>query len=794
LASDTNEHRRLPVRLGLERKVMCADMNELVTSVVREVRTPRREEAVRAAQKLSFESKNVNMGLNYTPAIYDSLAALWIKVNDLAPPELVENGEDDEALCDWDGDVNSIKSIIDRMYDANSTTPRPGQTNAVNQKVNVLNLKDAKDRNRNEDDDDDHENNEDDEERETDDEDDGDHGGAMFNGNAYDTSYSLRDVEDRGLDNDNDDEDENDVVSVAVNEAEFSELKKARLQLDLEWKLLVARSAARPFPSMNLLAHEKLSSQLADLVVDAVEGTRAKQKISKTTVYDPLPSPFKPFYTPLDAEVVDVDKVWKNALAPDEPEIKNSPEFLYRSKVHASLSEGLSKLVDSFAMVADTVHHETLANFTASARDLKQVSSIRYFEDVEDKRVLLLLDLDVGEFMIPDAYSGDEFVLPPAPKPQRVFAAYKVIKKVLKYEPSLVIITSELSPAPETDKHESPSLGSMSLKTLEPMLSAMLKSVVTFCPSVEALENFLSSSAKDKQYATKPRIVLLDHVDADTMIPVPEMDAQPVPDEEEEVLPWLGDEKNDPSLSPPPAAKPLDLGEALKPYVDVLVYDTTSDSCLNEARCLSKLGPFTNTSTLEGSLSPSRSTNGTSPFKKMAPSSPLKVPSSETHQTSILRVAGPNLHREIVTVHMMTSRPKKPMLAIVGGDDLLAEVKHIDRMIDIADELVIAGGISLVFLAALGHKTGAVKHDPAYIPMARALLSKAQMMGVPVTLPVDFVMGDLPIDANTVPRVKGASNGVGGDAEEDDHEDEPPLESNGFDYDGEVNGYVCRDL
>jgi 3-phosphoglycerate kinase len=126
------------------------------------------------------------------------------------------------------------------------------------------------------------------------------------------------------------------------------------------------------------------------------------------------------------------------------------------------------------------------------------------------------------------------------------------------------------------------------------------------------------------------------------------------------------------------------------------------------------------------------------------------------------------------------------MLAIVAGDDMLEEVKYIDRMIDIADEVAVAGKIGLVFLAALGHKTGAVVHDPAYLPMARALLAKAQMVGVPITLPVDFVMGNVLVDASSAKkRLRVSDEVIAGDGR-GDAEEEHADESAGFDYDGEV--------
>ena len=131
------------------------------------------------------------------------------------------------------------------------------------------------------------------------------------------------------------------------------------------------------------------------------------------------------------------------------------------------------------------------------------------------------------------------------------------------------------------------------------------------------------------------------------------------------------------------------------------------------------------------------------------------------------------------------------MLAIVGGASLPDEGKFIDKRLDIVDEIMFAGGISLGCLAALGHKTGATLMEPCVIPMARKLLSKAQMLGVTVHLPVDFLMGDILVNADGV--VESSRPPGEDDGEEEEEEEEEPEENDeeideaaGFDYEGEV--------
>jgi len=394
----------------------------------------------------------------------------------------------------------------------------------------------------------------------------------------------------------------------------------------------------------------------------------------------------------------------------------------------------LCDLIDGYSSTAAAIHSEALRAYTATTgTNLGTFGALRYDEDAHGKRVFLLADLDVGQEMISDPFSGDEWGIPENQRPEKIFVLAKIIKKILRAGPSTVLISTLLSaPPPEAgdDKHSVPPLCDLSIKSLAPMLDAVLHMDVTFCPSIAKLEALMNQPE-----SSRPQVVLLDHIDADSMVPFPEKEVVVESDDEEERLPWLGDETEDPDLQEPPSLMRHNLGKAQLPLVDAIVQDTP-EACLDPKQCLA----------------------------------PLALP-------AVRRLVGPSLRREIISASVLLTRPKRPFVAIVAGDELLDEVKHIDRMIDVVDELVIAGKIALVFLAALGHKTGAVKFDPSYEPMAKALLSKAQTMGVPVTLPVDFVMGDVFVDA--------MSEGPKPDDDQDPDE-EPPDESNGFDYDGET--------
>jgi hypothetical protein len=100
------------------------------------------------------------------------------------------------------------------------------------------------------------------------------------------------------------DEAENeDDASVPVDEVTLSPLEISKREVDQEWKLLVARSAARPLPTLGAMVVDQISKSIADIVVDGVEETRAELGIAAATLFLPLPSPFPQFSSATSPQV-----------------------------------------------------------------------------------------------------------------------------------------------------------------------------------------------------------------------------------------------------------------------------------------------------------------------------------------------------------------------------------------------------------------------------------------------------------------------------------------------------------
>ena len=97
--------------------------------------------------------------------------------------------------------------------------------------------------------------------------------------------------------------------------------------------------------------------------------------------------------------------------------------------------------------------------------------------------------------------------------------------------------------------------------------------------------------------------------------------------------------------------------------------------------------------------------------------------------------AGPLLKAELDALDKALSNPERPMLAVVGGAKVSSKLKVLEALVDKVDQLIVGGGIANTFLAAAGKPIGKSLVETDMIPMARALMEKAD-----IPLPVDVLV------------------------------------------------------
>jgi phosphoglycerate kinase len=112
--------------------------------------------------------------------------------------------------------------------------------------------------------------------------------------------------------------------------------------------------------------------------------------------------------------------------------------------------------------------------------------------------------------------------------------------------------------------------------------------------------------------------------------------------------------------------------------------------------------------------------------------------------------AGLLMERELTYLGKALDQPDKPFVAIIGGAKVSDKIQVIDNLLDIADAIIIGGGMAYTFLNAQGQTTGKSLVETDKIEVARAALDKAKAKGVRILLPVDHVLADkFAHDANT---------------------------------------------
>jgi phosphoglycerate kinase len=105
-------------------------------------------------------------------------------------------------------------------------------------------------------------------------------------------------------------------------------------------------------------------------------------------------------------------------------------------------------------------------------------------------------------------------------------------------------------------------------------------------------------------------------------------------------------------------------------------------------------------------------------------------------------VAGFLMEKEINFLGAALENPKRPFVAIVGGAKVSDKITVLERLISIADTILIGGGMANTFLKALGYEIGDSLYEEAKVGVANALIIKAKQEHKTFILPTDVVVAD----------------------------------------------------
>ncbi|MDO8497383.1 MAG: phosphoglycerate kinase [bacterium] len=99
------------------------------------------------------------------------------------------------------------------------------------------------------------------------------------------------------------------------------------------------------------------------------------------------------------------------------------------------------------------------------------------------------------------------------------------------------------------------------------------------------------------------------------------------------------------------------------------------------------------------------------------------------------------LKKEIEMIGNAIKNPQKPVVTILGGAKISTKINLINKLLEIADYLIIGGGLANTFLAAEGYEIGKSIYEYDEKENARRLLFMATQKNTSIVLPSDVVVG-----------------------------------------------------
>ncbi len=105
-------------------------------------------------------------------------------------------------------------------------------------------------------------------------------------------------------------------------------------------------------------------------------------------------------------------------------------------------------------------------------------------------------------------------------------------------------------------------------------------------------------------------------------------------------------------------------------------------------------------------------------------------------------VSGFLMEKEINFLGSALENPKRPLAAVVGGAKVSDKIAVLERLITLADAILIGGGMANTFFAAEGYEIGDSLFEESKLDVARDLLKKAHERGVGFHLPSDVVIAE----------------------------------------------------
>lgn len=99
--------------------------------------------------------------------------------------------------------------------------------------------------------------------------------------------------------------------------------------------------------------------------------------------------------------------------------------------------------------------------------------------------------------------------------------------------------------------------------------------------------------------------------------------------------------------------------------------------------------------------------------------------------------AGELVSKEVGVLEKLTSDPERPFVVVLGGAKVADKLAVIDNLLEVADTLVVGGGMAYTFLKAKGLEVGSSILDEDNVETCKGYLQAAEDQGKQILLPTD---------------------------------------------------------
>ncbi|HZG01688.1 MAG TPA: phosphoglycerate kinase [Chitinophagales bacterium] len=100
------------------------------------------------------------------------------------------------------------------------------------------------------------------------------------------------------------------------------------------------------------------------------------------------------------------------------------------------------------------------------------------------------------------------------------------------------------------------------------------------------------------------------------------------------------------------------------------------------------------------------------------------------------------MEAEIINADKVVKSPAKPFTAVIGGAKVSDKILILEKLIDVADNIIIGGGMAYTFFKAQGGKIGKSLVEEDKLDHSKMLMEKATKKNVKMILPVDSIIAD----------------------------------------------------